>query len=141
MDLTEALTFVRARKQGVLTTIRANGRPQLSNIMYVMGDEGMIRISVTDDRAKTKNLRRDSRASLYVLGDNFFQYVVVEGDAELTPVAADPHDATVDALVDYYKAAIGEHPDWDDYRNSMVNDKRLIITLRPERAYGMIAPG
>ena len=44
MDLTDALTFVRARKQGVLTTIRANGRPQLSNILYVMGDESMIRI-------------------------------------------------------------------------------------------------
>ena len=63
MDLTEALTFVRARSQGVLTTIRANGRPQLSNILYVPGDEGMLRISVTDDRAKTKNLRRDPRAS------------------------------------------------------------------------------
>ncbi|MGO9853992.1 MAG: PPOX class F420-dependent oxidoreductase [Acidimicrobiales bacterium] len=141
MDLTEALDFVRARKQGVLTTIRSNGRPQLSNILYVPGDEGMLRISVTDDRAKTRNLRRDPRASLYVLGDNFFQYVVVEAQAELTPVAADPHDATVDALVGYYKTAIGEHPDWEDYRRSMVADKRLLVVLRPERAYGMIAPG
>jgi len=141
MDLTEALEFIRDRKQGVLTTIRSNGRPQLSNIMYVPGDEGMLRISVTDDRAKTKNLRRDPRASLYVLGDNFYQYVVVEAQAELTPVAADPHDATVDALVAYYKDAIGEHPDWEEYRTSMVNDKRLLVVLRPERAYGMIAPG
>jgi PPOX class probable F420-dependent enzyme len=141
MDLTDALTFIRDRKQGVLTTIRSNGRPQLSNIMYAPGDEGMVRISVTDDRAKTKNLRRDPRASLYVLGDNFYQYVVVEAEAELTPVAADPHDATVDALVSYYKDAIGEHPDWEDYRASMVNDKRLLVVLRPERAYGMIAPG
>ena len=110
MDLTEALTFVQARKQGVLVTLRANGRPQLSNIFYVPGDEGMLRISVTDDRAKTSNLRRDPRASLYVLGDNFFQYVVIEATAELTPVAADPHDATVDALVDYYKAGHGRAP-------------------------------
>lgn len=141
MDLTEALTFIGARRQGVLTTIRSNGRPQLSNILYVPGDEGMLRISVTDDRAKTRNLRRDPRASLYVLGDNFFQYVVVEAQAELTPVAADPHDATVDALVGYYKTANGEHPDWEDYRRSMVADKRLLVVLRPERAYGMIAPG
>ena len=141
MELTEALAFVRARKNGVLTTIRANGRPQLSNIVYVHGDEGMLRISVTDDRAKTANLRRDPRASLYVLGDNFYQYVVVEAQADLTPVAADPHDATVDALVAYYKAAIGEHPDWDEYRASMVTDKRLLVVLRPERAYGMVAPG
>ncbi len=140
MDLTEALTFIRDRSQGVLTTIRANGRPQLSNILYVPGDEGMLRISVTDDRAKTKNLRRDPRASLYVLGDNFYQYVVLEAQAELTPVAADPHDATVDALVDYYKAGNGEHPDWEDYRATMVADKRLLVVLRPERAYGMVAP-
>jgi len=140
MDLTEALTFIRDRTQGVLATIRSNGRPQLSNIMYVPGDEGMLRISVTDDRAKTANLRRDPRASLYVVGDNFYQYVVVEAQADLTPVAADPHDATVDALVAYYKAAIGEHPDWDEYRASMVTDKRLLVVLRPERAYGMVPP-
>jgi PPOX class probable F420-dependent enzyme len=141
MDLTEALTFIRDRTQGVLATIRSNGRPQLSNIVYVHGDEGMLRISVTDDRAKTANLRRDPRASLYVLGDNFYQYVVVEATAELTPVAADPHDATVDALVDYYKAGNGEHPDWEDYRATMVTDRRLLVVLRPERAYGMVAPG
>src|SRR5208283_5762190 len=140
MDLTEALDFVRARTEGVLTTIRSNGRPQLSNIMYVPGDGGMLRISVTDDRAKTRNLRRDPRASLYVLGDNFYQYVVLEALAELTPVAADPHDATVDALVDYYKAGNGEHPDWEDYRATMVADKRLLVVLQPERAYGLVAP-
>src|SRR5258708_22122395 len=98
MDLTEALDFIRDRKQGVLTTIRANGRPQLSNILYLLGDDGVVRISVTADRAKTANLRRDPRASLYVLGDNFWQYAVVEAAVELMPVAADPHDATVEAL-------------------------------------------
>jgi len=141
MDLTDALDFIRDRKQGVLVTNRSNGRPQLSNILYLLGDDGIVRISVTDDRVKTKNLRRDMRASLYVLGDNFYQYVVVEAQAELMPVAADPHDATVEALVAYYREAMGEHPDWDDYRASMVNDKRLVVLLRPERAYGMVAPG
>jgi PPOX class probable F420-dependent enzyme len=141
MDLTEALPFVGARKQGVLTTLRSNGRPQLSNILYLLGGDGVIRISVTDDRAKTVNLRRDPRASLYVLGDNFYQYVVIEALAELMPVAGDAHDATVDALVEYYREALGEHPDWDDYRASMVTDRRLLLMLRPERAYGMVAPG
>jgi PPOX class probable F420-dependent enzyme len=140
MDLTDALNFIRPRKQGVVVTIRANGRPQLSNILYLLGDDGVIRISVTDDRAKTRNLRRDPRASLYVLGDSFWQYVVVEAEAKLMPVAADPHDATVDALVAYYREAQGEHPDWDEYRASMVADKRLVLMLRPERAYG-IGPG
>ena len=141
MDLTDALDFVRPRRQGVLTTIRANGRPQLSNIMFVTRDDGSIMISVTDDRAKTRNLRRDPRASLYVLGDNFWQYVVVEAAAELSPVASGPHDATVDLLVEYYRAGSGEHPDWDEYRAAMVSDRRLVLTLRPERAYGMVAAG
>ena len=141
MDLTNALDFVRPRRQGVLTTIRANGRPQLSNIMFVTRDDGSIMISVTDDRAKTRNLRRDPRASLYVLGDNFWQYVVLEAVAELSPVAADPHDATADRLVEYYKGGVGEHEDWEGYRAAMVKDRRLVLTLRPERAYGLGAQG
>jgi PPOX class probable F420-dependent enzyme len=139
MDLTEALTFIGARKQGVLATIRANGRPQLSNIMYVPHEGDTFLISITDSRAKTANLRRDPRASLYVLGDNFYQYVVLEAVAELSPVAADPHDATVELLVEYYKKGSGEHPDWDEYRAAMVNDGRIALILRPERAYGMVA--
>jgi PPOX class probable F420-dependent enzyme len=139
MELTEALPFVQARKNGVLTTIRTNGRPQLSNILYVPQDDGTFHISVTDTRAKTHNIRRDPRVSLYVPGDNFWQFVVIDGTAELTPVAADPHDATVDLLVAYYRAGNGEHPDWDDYRAAMVADQRLIVTVTPERAYG-IAP-
>jgi PPOX class probable F420-dependent enzyme len=139
MELKEGLDFVWARKNGVLTTIRANGRPQLSNILYIPGDDGLLRISITDSRAKTANMRRDPRVSLYVLGDNFWQYVVLEGSAELSPVAADPHDDTVEQLIAYYRAGNGEHPDWDDYRAAMVADGRLICTVRPERAYG-IAP-
>jgi PPOX class probable F420-dependent enzyme len=140
MDLTDALQFVRAHRQGVLATIRSNGRPQLSNIMYVPAEGDTVRISITADRAKTANLRRDPRASLYVPGDTFWQYLVVEAAAELSPVAADPHDATVDLLVEYYRAGSGEHPDWDEYRAAMVSDGRLVLTLRPERAYGMVVP-
>ena len=138
MDLTEALAFARDRKQGVLATIRANGRPQLSNIMYVPDEGDTFLISITDDRAKTANLRRDPRASLYVLGDNFYQYVVIEAAAELSPVAAEPNDATVEALIRYYEAGSGAHPDWDEYRAAMIADKRIALTLRPERAYGIL---
>jgi PPOX class probable F420-dependent enzyme len=139
MELTEALEFVGAHKNGVLTTIRANGRPQLSNILYVPGDDGVQRISITDSRAKTKNMRRDPRVSLYVPGESFWQFVVIEGTAELTPVASDPHDDTVDQLVAYYRAGNGEHSDWDDYRAAMVADGRLIAAVHPERAYGLVA--
>jgi PPOX class probable F420-dependent enzyme len=141
MDLTEALTFIRDRKQGVLATIRSNGRPQLSNILFAPAPAGSFHISVTDGRAKTKNLRRDPRASLYVLGDNFWQYVVVEGEVEVTPVAADPHDDTVEKLVALYRAGRGEeHPDWDEFRAAMVADQRLVLIFRPTATYGMVGP-
>ena len=140
MDLNEALAFARDRTQGVLATIRANGRPQLSNIMYVPDEGDTFLISITDDRAKTANLRRDPRASLYVPGDNFWQYIVIEATAELSPVAAEPNDATVEALIRYYEAGSGAHPNWDEYRAAMIADKRLALTLRPERAYGIL-PG
>lgn len=137
MDLDTALDHVRARHQGVLVTLKSDGRPQLSNIAYVLGDDGVIRISVTDGRAKTANIRRDPRVSLYVGRDDFWAYLVLEGTAELMPVATSPDDPTADALVDYYRAVQGEHPDWDEYRAAMVEDRRLLIRLRPERAYGM----
>jgi PPOX class probable F420-dependent enzyme len=139
VELTAALEFVRARHQGVLVTIKRDGRPQLSNITYGVGDDGVIRISVTDSRSKTANARRDPRVSLHVTRDDFYAYAVIEGRAELTPVATDPADATVDELVEYYRAISGEHPDWDDYRGVMVADRRLVLRVHPDRAYGMLA--
>lgn len=138
MEISEALEFARDRHQGVLTTQKRDGRPQLSNIAYVVGDDDLIRVSVTDSRAKTKNLRRDPRASLYVVRDDFWAYSVIEADVELMPVATDPHDATADALVDYFKAVSGEHDDWEEYRRAMVDDGRLLLVLRPTHAYGIL---
>lgn len=137
MELRAALAFVRSRHQGVLVTLKSNGRPQLSNIVYGVGDDDVIRISVTDTRAKVRNLRRDPRASLYVTREDFWGYAVLEGDAELTPVAADPHDSTVEELVELYRRVQGEHPDWEDFRRAMVRDRRLVVRLRPQHAYGM----
>jgi PPOX class probable F420-dependent enzyme len=137
MDLDHALSFVGARNRGVLATVKRDGRPQLSNIMYALGDDGAVRISVTADRAKTANLRRDPRASLHVTTDDFWAYVVIEGDVELSPVAMAPDDATVEELIGLYRHLQGEHDDWDDYRRAMVDDGRLVARLRPVRAYGM----
>lgn len=138
MELSDALDFVRDRRDGVLATLKRDGRPQLSNITYHLGDDGTVRISVTAGRAKTANLRRDPRASLHVSRSDFWAYVVLEGDAELTATASDPGDATVDQLVEYYRAVVGEHEDWDDYRRAMVADGRLLVLLRPTRAYGVL---
>jgi PPOX class probable F420-dependent enzyme len=139
MDLATALAFAADHRRSILLTLRGNGRPQSSNVMHLVSD-GRILVSVTDDRAKTRNARRDPRVSLHVLGPDFWSYAVLEGDAALSPVAAAPDDDTVEALVAYYRAAAGEHPDWDEYRAAMVADRRLLLTIEPTHAYGML-PG
>ena len=137
MDTDAALAFARDHRNGVLITLKRDGRPQSSNIVHTVSD-GRVRISITADRAKYRNLLRDPRASLHVNADDFWSYVVLEGDAELSPVAAAPDDATVEELVEMYRAVQGEHPDWDDYRRAMVADRRVVLSLRPTHAYGML---
>ena len=139
MELAAALDFIRPRKNGVLVALKRDGRPQLSNITYTLGGDGIVRISITADRAKFANLQRDPRASLYVSKEDFWGYVVVDANAELTPAAADPNDATVEELVTLYREAVGEHPDWNEYRAVMVADRRLVVRLHPVHAYGMNA--
>jgi PPOX class probable F420-dependent enzyme len=137
MDLAEAMQHVAATRNGVLVTHRRDGRAQLSNIVHVVGDDGLIRISITDTRAKTKNLRRDPRCELYVAGDNFWRFLVLDAECELSAVAARPDDDAVEELVGIYRALRGEHPNWDEYRQAMVNDRRLVARLTPSRAYGL----
>jgi PPOX class probable F420-dependent enzyme len=123
---------------GVLVTLKSDGRPQLSNVNYVY-EPGtrLLRVSITDDRAKTRNLRRDPRASFHAASDDFWSYAVAEGNADLSPVATDPHDATVEELIDVYRLVQGEHPDWDDYRDAMVRDRRIVLRLHVDRVYGL----
>ncbi len=138
MELAQALDFIKDHKDGVLTTQKRDGRPQLSNIAYGLGDDGVIRVSVTAGRMKTRNLARDPRASLHVTRVDFHAYAVLECDVELTPVAQSADDPTVDALVDYYRSVGGGHDDWDEYRRAMVADGRMLLLLTPTRAYGML---
>ena len=101
-------------------------------------EQHLFRVSVTDSRAKTRNLRADPRLTLHVASKDFWTWVAVEGTAELTPVAADPHDATVEELVTYYRGINGEHENWDEYRAAMVADRRLVVRFRPEHVYGQL---
>ena len=137
MELAHALEIAKAQRLAVLATIKRDGRSQLSNITQAVGDDGVIRISVTDGRAKTANLRRDPRASLYLGRADGWAYVVIEGTTTLSEVAAAPDDAAVEELVALYRSVQGEHPDWDEYRAVMVKDRRLVVRFSPERAYGM----
>ncbi|MGP3990751.1 PPOX class F420-dependent oxidoreductase [Streptomyces sp. 3N207] len=124
------LGLLREYDRGVLATLRRDGRPQLSNVNHTF-DPGkrLVRISITANRAKSRNLARDPRASYHVTSSDGWAWTVVDGTAELTPVARDPHDATVEELIEVYRAIRGEHPDWDEYRAAMVAEQRQVVRL------------
>ncbi len=132
------LALIGGNSLGVLATLKRDGRPQLSNVSYYFDSRALtIQVSITEPRAKTRNLRRDPRASLHVSSDDGWSYAVAEGDAILTPPAAKPDDDTVEALIALYRNIAGEHPDWDDYRRAMVDDRRVVMTLPIGHVYGM----
>ncbi|WP_445166612.1 PPOX class F420-dependent oxidoreductase [Mycolicibacterium sp. Dal123E01] len=132
------LAVIAGNKLGVLATIKRDGRPQLSNVTYHFDPRNLVvEVSVTEPRAKTRNLRRDARASLLVSSDDGWSYAVAEGNAILTPPAAAPDDDTVEALVALYRNVAGEHPDWDDYRRAMVTDRRVLLKMPISHVYGM----
>lgn len=133
------LDLLATRHSACLATIRRDGRPQLSVVSYAWyPEQSLARISTVDGRAKVANLRRDSRASLFVTSERGSSYAVLEGFVDLSPVARAPDDDVVEELVGLYRDARGEdHPDWDDYRRVMVDDHRLVVRLHVERAYGL----
>ncbi|MCZ0730404.1 PPOX class F420-dependent oxidoreductase [Mycolicibacterium iranicum] len=132
------LALLAGNSLGVLATIKRDGRAQLSNVSYHFDARNLtIAVSITEPRAKTRNLRRDPRAAIHVSSDDGWAYAVAEGDAVLTPPAANPTDDTVEGLVDLYRKLAGEHPDWDDYRRAMVDDRRVLMTLPISHVYGM----
>ncbi len=137
----ELWTLFGVTGRGVLVTLKRDGRPQLSNVDYVAAAaDRTIRLSTRDGLAKARNLRRDPRASFHVTVPGGSAYAVAEGTAEVSPPAADPHDATVEELVDVYRGVQGEHPDWDEYRAVMVSDQRVVVRLHVDRVYGWRPP-
>jgi PPOX class probable F420-dependent enzyme len=132
------LALLSGNSLGVLATIKGDGRPQLSNVSYYFDKAHLtIQVSITEPLAKTRNLRRDPRASIHVSSDDGWAYAVADGEATLTPPAVAPDDDTVEALIALYRNIAGEHPDWDDYRRAMVEDRRVLLTLPIAHVYGM----
>ncbi|MFD2468227.1 PPOX class F420-dependent oxidoreductase [Amycolatopsis silviterrae] len=137
-DDTALYDLIAASKQGVLATLKRDGRPQLSTVThYFDRDARQLRVSITDTRAKTKNMRRDPRVSYHVAASDGWSYAVAEGRAVLSPVASSPEDEAVEALISLYRKVAGEHPDWAEYRAAMVADRRLVLTVEIERVYGL----
>jgi PPOX class probable F420-dependent enzyme len=136
-DTFDPRTLLAESKLGILATIKANGMPQLSPVSpYFDAEAGVVYVSMTDGRAKTVNLRRDPRAALEVTSADGWAWATAEGTATLTGPGTDPHGPEVEALVNHYRAAAGEHPDWDEFRAVMVAEGRVLMTLTVERVYG-----
>ncbi|HEX6932094.1 MAG TPA: PPOX class F420-dependent oxidoreductase [Streptosporangiaceae bacterium] len=130
MQLESAREFMRVNHRAVLATRRSDGLPQLSPVTAGVGADGRVLISTRETAMKTRNLAKDPYASLCVMNDGFFgEWVQVEGTAEIIhlPLA-------MDLLVDYYRRISGEHPDWEDYRNAMRRDRRVIVAITLTRA-------
>lgn len=123
--------------RGVLVTLKRDGRAQLSNVGYLFeAATRTIVISVTEGRAKTRNLQRDPRASFHVTTPDLGAYVVGEATAELGPIARQADGAPADQLVEHYRAVRGEHADWAEFRAAMVRERRLLVRLPLAYVYG-----
>lgn len=130
--------YLAAHTLASLATLKRDGRPQLSQVGYHFdATSETFRISVTATRAKTKNLQRDPRATLLVVGGQW-QYLVVDGDASLGAVTTDPQDAGAEELVDLYRTLAGEHPDWAEFRAAMIAEQRQVLTVTATHAYGIL---
>ncbi|STQ64832.1 Putative pyridoxine/pyridoxamine 5'-phosphate oxidase [Gordonia bronchialis] len=129
--------FLSTARIGVLATIKSDGMPQLSPVTpFYDRSTDTILVSVAQGRAKTANMRRDPRAALEVTSSDGYTWATAEGAVTLVGPGDDPHGPEVEALVDYYRRAAGEHPDWDEYRAAMVDDRRVLMTMQVHKVYG-----
>jgi PPOX class probable F420-dependent enzyme len=129
-SIEDALAFISRHHHAVMATTRADGRPAMSPVLAVADDEGRVLVSSRETAMKVRHVRRDPYASLCVFTDRFFgSWVQVEGDVEVLslPEAMEP-------LVDYYRLAVGEHPDWDDYRAAMTREQRVLLRMTVTRS-------
>ena len=138
MDLSTALGWAGTRKHAALITLRKDGRAQSSDIVYVIENETFV-ISLTESRAKTKNMRRDNRIVLHISAPDEWSYVSFDGTVELSTATTAVDDDTNDALVKYYEdISGGPHPNWDEYRAAMLEEGRLLATFTPLSVAGQV---
>ncbi len=136
VSLDGLLEFIRPRNHWVMTTVRQDGRPQISPVTGGVGPDGNLLVSTYPSRDKVHNLRRDPRTTICVLSDHFGgAWVQVDGSATITDVPE-----AVDGMVDYFRSVSGEHSDWDEYRSAMLRQGKCLISIGVER-WGPIATG
>ena len=128
--------FIRPRHQGVLSTTRLDGRPQLSPVTMGLNHDGTIVIATYPHRAKAINARREPEVSVCVLSDDFGgEWVQVYGSAEVLG-----GQQAVEPLVDYFRVIAGEHPDWDEYRQAMIDQDKVLLRVKIQ-SWGPISRG
>jgi PPOX class probable F420-dependent enzyme len=134
----ELWELVTASQQGVLATVKANGLPHLTNVLYVADPATrVIRVSTTADRAKGRNLARDPRAALHVSGEDFWHYAVAEGTVTLSEVASIPGDDAIGELLEVHSCFYGEI-DRAAFDEEMITNQRLVVRLRVTHVYGVM---
>jgi PPOX class probable F420-dependent enzyme len=130
VDIEKAREFMREQHRAVMATYKPDGSVQMSPVTCAVDAEGRVLVSTRETAVKTRNLRTDPRTALCVITPEFFgRWLLVEGRAEVVSLP----DA-MELLVDYYRRAAGEHPDWDEYRAAMERDRRVMVRVSITRA-------
>ncbi len=130
METARVREYLETHHRGVLATRRKDGSPQLSPVSCALNAEGDVVISTREGAMKTRNTRREPHVSLCVMDDRFFgEWVQLDGTADVVSLPE-----AMDGLVDYYRRVAGEHPNWDEYREAMERERRVLLVVRIERA-------
>jgi PPOX class probable F420-dependent enzyme len=130
VELDRARDFIRTHHRAVMATRRSDGTSQLSPVMCGVDGDGRVVVSTRETAMKAKNLGRDPRVALCVLTDGFYgEWVQVDGRATVVPLPG-----AMEGLVDYYRSLTGEHPDWNEYREAMKNERRVLVRVDLEHA-------
>lgn len=138
IELADGLAFAADVREGTLITIRKDGRPQSSDVHHAVVDDTIV-FSVLPTRAKVFNIERDPRVVYHVSHEG--SYLSFDGPAEVSPIATETHGPAMDILIDAFRAAAKkEHPDWDEFREAMVRERRRVIIVKPTSVVGLIRP-
>lgn len=130
MEISEARRFVEQHHRAVLVTRRGDGRPQTSPVVCGVDGEGHVVVSTRETAMKTRNVRRDPAVSFCVVSDDFFgAWAQIDGRAAVVPLPG-----AMEGLVDLYRKVSGEHPDWDEFRSAMRDQRRVLLRVEIERA-------
>ena len=116
-------------------------RPSVSTPPVTGGvdDSGRIVVATYPQRAKTRNARIRPQVSVMVLSEEWNgAWVQVVGEAEVLDAAAG--EEALDAFVTYFRNISGEHSDWDEYRQAMVDQGKSLLRITPKR-WGPVATG